>query len=566
MVIVGMMISAITSMIVIINPYMSKILVDDVIKGGKRDWLIPVLLIMCGVVLTRTVLRYLMINLLEWSSQHMIVNIRKALFENLQYQEMRFFDRNRTGDIITRVTGDLDYLRHTVAWITYMLTDAVVTFLSAVIFLFYVSVPLTLSLLAVLPFLILVSIFYSKKVRPLYRDIRFRLSQVNVAAQENIAGNRVVKAFAREEYEKKKFLEKSEEFRQAHLKAAYAWQKIVPVIEFFAQLLTFITLLVGGFLVIQGDITLGELTLFTGLTWALAMPMRNISGLLNDLQRFFAAADKVIEVYYAKPTIVDRHDAVSLEGRMKGKIEFKNVSFKYTDEKVLNNISFTAQPGQTIAIMGPTGCGKTTLVNLISRFYDATEGKILLDDVDVRMRKLSDIRKSIGVATQDVFLFSDTVDGNISFGDPDMPQEQTYYYASAACADGFIRKMEEGYDTIIGERGVGLSGGQRQRVALARAMAVKPPILILDDTTSAVDMETEKEIQKNIRELPFDCTKIIIAQRISSVRHADCIYILENGSIQAGTHDQLARTNKYYREVCELQDVANLPEFEGGEL
>ena len=293
--------------------------------------------------------------------------------------------------------------------------------------------------------------------------------------------------------------------------------------------------------------------------------MRNISGILNDLQRFFASADKVIELYYSRPLIADRPDAQDMTERPKGKIEFNHVTFKHGNTTVLNDASFTILPGQTVAIMGPTGCGKTTIANLISRFYDVDAGEVLVDDKNVQMWKLSDLRSSVGIATQDVFLFSDTVDGNISFGNPEMSEEKVVYYADAADADGFIRHMEQGYDTIVGERGVGLSGGQRQRIALARALAVEPPVVILDDTTSAVDMETEKKIQENLRNLPFPCTKIIIAQRISSVKDADQIFILENGKIDIGTHKTLSATNAYYRDVCELQDVHGLPPFTGPE-
>lgn len=565
MVIAGILISAITSMVVIVNPYLSKILVDDVIKGSHRDWLIPILIIMFSVVVIKTAVRYVMINFLEWSSQGMLINLRKKMFDNLQHQDMRFYDRNRTGDIITRVTGDLDAVRHLIAWITYMTTDSVVTLLSAVIFLLTVNAKLTLALLAVVPFFGVTSYLYSKKVRTLYRDIRNRLSDLNTTAQENIAGNRVVKAFAREEYEKEKFFKQSEEYRDVNLTAAMNWNKIVPIINFLSEMLTFITLLFGGYLVIKGEMTLGQLTQFTGLTWALTAPLQNVSGLLNDVQRFLASIDKVIELYYAQPMIVDRHDAIEPTERIKGKIEFRNVSFGYGNTKVLDDISFTVEPEQTVAIMGPTGSGKTTLISLISRFYDPAEGEILMDDVNIKQRTLSSIRRAVGVATQDVFLFSDTIDGNISFANPDMSDEQMKECAKSACADGFILRTIDGYDTIVGERGVGLSGGQKQRIALARALASQPPILILDDTTSAVDMETEAIIQQNLKELPYSCTKIIIAQRISSVRTADKIMILQDGKIDVGTHETLAATNRYYRDVCELQDVENLPEFVGGE-
>lgn len=563
MLVLGLILSAFTSAIVIVNPYLTKVLVDDVVMGKKTEKLIPVLIIAGAVVLLKTSIHMLKIVFMEKSSQHMLYNLRTTIFNNIQHQEMRFFDRNRSGDLITRATGDLEYIRHFSAFVTYAIVDMFVTFTAAVVMLMFVSVPLTLALLAAMPLLIISSTVYSKKVKPIYRKIRYSLSQLNIAAQENISGNRVVKAFAREEYEKEKFDSKSAEFMDINLKAAYAWLKIVPIVEILAQLLTFINLLVGGILVIKGRITIGELTLFTGLTWALANPMKNFAAYLNDVQRFNASVEKVAELCYARPVIVDRNDATDKKERFDGKVEFKNVTFKYRKKVVLDNISFIIEPGQTAAIIGPTGGGKTTIANLIERFYDVNAGAVLVDDIDVRFHKLDNLRKAIAIATQDVFLFSDTIEGNIAFSDVDMAVEDVYSYARLASADGFIRKTQEGYDTIVGERGVGLSGGQKQRIALARAIAAQPPILILDDTTSAVDMETEKEMQNNLKNLPFNCTKIIIAQRISSVRNADLIIVLEDGKVDIGTHEALAATNKYYREVCELQDVEDLPEFTG---
>lgn len=558
--VMGLILSVTTMSMMIIIPKLSQVLVDDVLKGGQTDKMFPVLLAMCGVQLLRTTLRYLMIICLEISSQHMIIRIRNHIFDNLVHQEIRFFDRNRTGDLITRVTGDIEYVRHTCAWIVYQFTDSVSVFVASIAFLATINLGLTLLMLSITPLIAVLSWRYIKRIRPIYAHLREKLSQLNTVAQENIAGYRVVRAFVREDYEIEKFSERSEQFRKANLTASYKWQFFSFVTNIISQSLTVIMILAGGLFIINGTLTYGELTAFSGLTWALSNPMRNFGVILNDLERFFASAEKVIEVYYAKPTIADRHDAVNISGNIKGKIEFKNVSFSYKKGQiVLDNVSFTIEPGETVAIMGPTGSGKTTIVNLLARLYDVDKGEILIDGINIRMYKLSTLRKSIGIAMQDVFLFSDTIDGNIAYGDPDMPEEDVFKYAQMAAADQFIRKMEESYNTIVGERGVGLSGGQRQRISLARALAVKPPILILDDTTSAVDMETEKYIQHQLNNnIDFDCTKIIIAQRISSVKNADKIMILENGKLDIGNHESLMRRNKYYREICELQNVPEL--------
>ena len=565
MLFLGMFLSVARSVSVILNPLLSKELVDVAIANNDHELLVRLVALMCVVVLGRTLLSFCRKALFELSSQKMTTNIRMTMFDNIQRQEMSFFDKVHAGDLITRTNSDVFNVRHFVAYTSFMIIETPILFLSAAISLMFISPVLTISLLVVLPILGLASSLYSKKVAPIYRGIRQNFAQLNIQAQENIDANRVVKAFVAEKREIERFAKASREYKDKNLHAAYAWNKIVPIIEFLAQSLTFITLLVGGLLVINGSITIGELSVFTSLTWALAFPMRSVSSVLNDYQRFKTSAVKIIELCEQSPLIADRPDAVQAEGRLSGKIEFKNVSFSYKadGEKVLDNVSFVAEQGETIAIMGPTGSGKTTFINLISRFYDVIEGQVLIDGVDVRMRRLEDIRKSVAVAAQDVFLFSDTVEGNIAYSDPDMSNDRVHRYAKLAVADEFISDMEDSYDTIIGERGVGISGGQKQRLALARAMAAEAPILILDDTTSAVDMETEKIIQKSLRELPTDCTKIIIAQRISSVKHADKILILEDGKVDIGDHQTLAATNEYYRSICEVQDVKNLPPFVG---
>lgn len=551
----ALILSVVTAGIVIVNPWLSKFLIDDCIQGDKRNFFLPCIFIMCAVTLIQNAIRGIRMVFLEQVSQHMIVNIRKTVYDKIQNQDMSFFDDISPGDIITRTTGDLEYLRHFVAWVTYHFVETIVMFLVSVIMLFFINSTLTLLLLAVLPFLVVTSVIYSKKVRPNYWKIRQQLAKLNGAAQENIDGNRVVKAFVKEEYEIEKFAKKSEEFKKFNLKAAYMWQKIVPLMNFFAESLSIITLIAGGILAIKEQITIGDLALFTSLTWALSMPMKNISALLNDLQRFSTSVEKVIEICDYPRKITNAPDAVDASERLKGKIEFKNVTFRYGKKNIIENASFVINPGETVAIMGPTGSGKTTLINLLLRFYDVSDGEILLDGIDIRKRTLSSVRKAMAVATQEVFLFSDTIDGNIAFSDTSMPEERVTNCAKIACADEFIKHTTDGYETIIGERGVGLSGGQRQRIALARALAAEPSVLILDDTTSAVDIDTEQKIQQGLASLPFDATKIIVAQRVSATKTADKIFILEDRKIVCGTHEELKETNEYYRSICEIQSM-----------
>lgn len=546
----------------IITPMMSQRIVDTFITAdnaaemlaSSTDLLIYMVGAMIGFTLFRTILHYCSIMLYEVTSQALIYRVRKKLYENINLQDATFYDHFRTGDIMTRMSGDIDWVRHSVAWIIKTVLESIVLFTASLIYFFSIDALMAVCLLALTPVIFFVTFFLKKKVRPLYANLREKLSELNTTAEENISGNRVVKAFAREDYEIDRFDKKSREYSAANKKAALAWLDFYPLIEITAQALTVVQVVVGGIFVINGRITAGEFTAFAGLIWTLANPMRNIGTIINDFQRFSASANKIIEVYYGRSKIADREDAVDIEGRIKGDISFKNVSFSYGNTNVLHDINLDIKAGETVAIMGETGSGKTTLTELIARVYDVDSGQVTVDGNDVRMLKLNQLRGGIGVATQDVLLYSDTIDGNIAFGNMDMPESEVIKCAEYADADDFVRKLSEGYETIVGERGVGLSGGQKQRIALARALAVKPSILILDDTTSAVDLETEQHIQNSLRNLDFPCTKIIIAQRISSTKDADKIVVLKDGTISdIGTHEELIKREGYYREVYELQ-------------
>ena len=542
-----------TCVLLLVNPALSRRLIDDVIMAQNPDPLIPILMVMLAVKLGREGLRYLMVMLLETDSQNMIFNLRRRLYEKMQYNDMRFFDNNRTGDLMTRMSADLDWCRHFMSYIDYRIIDAACTFLFAMVYLFTVNWKLTLLLIVITPVLLLISKMLRKRVRPRFVFMREKLAEMNTAAQENIAGNRVVKSFAREDYEKERFEERNQAFMDSHLKINKVWLTFFPMIELLVNAIQLVTVFVGGLFIIRGEITPGELAVFTGLSWAVSNPMRELGTLINDLQRFSTSAAKVIELFYSQPEITDSEEAVHHE-KVSGEIEFRNVGFSMEGKEILKDVSFAVGAGQTVAVMGPTGSGKTTLIHLLARFYDVTEGEVLVDGCDVRNWKLQELRGGIGTATQDVFLFSDTVEGNIAFGNQELSVDEVKDFATRADAAEFIDHLPEGYDTIIGERGVGLSGGQRQRIALARALAVRPGILVMDDTTSAVDSETEQYIQEQLRNLPFDCTKFIIAQRISSMRDADLILVVRDGTVtERGTHRELLEKKGYYWQTYCLQ-------------
>jgi ATP-binding cassette subfamily B protein len=545
-------------------PYFSAQIVDLFLTGDDaaanlaehRDLFYRLIIAMVGFTLLRTAIVYLSCMGYEHVSQKVLYRVRNVLFSKIEHMDMQFYNTYRTGDLMTRVTGDLDAVRHMIAWVIRMIIESFALMGATAVYFLYMDWKLALCLLIIAPCIFVIIRLFRNRVAPMHALLREKLADMNTAAQENIAGNRVVKAFARESYESERFDACNADYAKTNKETAYTWLRYYPAVEICANLLPIVLLLVGGIFLINGELTMGEYVAFSGLTWALSNPMRQLGNIMNEFQRFSAASTKVMELYYSEPAIRDAEDAVDHPERFEGKVEFRNVSFQYDDGilPVLHDISFAIEPGETVAIMGETGCGKTSLIQLIPRFYEPTEGAILVDGIDIRRLKLTQLRKNIGLATQDVLLYSDTIDGNIAYGDSNLPQKEVERFARFSAASEFIDRMPDGYDTIVGERGVGLSGGQKQRISLARALAVKPAILILDDTTSAVDMETEKQIQQSLKELDFPCTKIIIAQRISTTKNADRILVLQDGRIlESGSHEELVQKRGYYYELVKLQ-------------
>lgn len=545
----------IASLLSVVYPIIGGKVIDDVIHQGKMNWLLPLLFIMIGTTVLRTIFRYTYQIMFERVGQNALFQIREDLYKKLQSLDFAFFNNTRVGDIMARMTGDTDAIRHFVSWVVYNILENACLFLFAIIVMMRIDWKLTLVLLIVTPFIAFFTIKMSKYAQPVFYEIRESFSRLNSMVEENISGNRVVKAFAREDYEIEKFKAHNEDFKQRNMDSAAVSKRYLPVLDSLAGILVVITLIYGGFLVIKGQMTLGDLVAFNGFLWMLNGPMRMSGWLINDAQRFIASSFKIRDMLGTETKIPIQAEKAAPE--LKGFVEFQNVSFYFEDDPdtaVLTDITFKASPGETVAILGETGSGKSTLVNLICRFYDPTAGVVLIDGVDARKWHVRELRNHIATVMQDIFLFSDTIEGNIAFGAPDATAEDVRRMARIADADHFIETMPERYDTIVGERGVGLSGGQKQRISLARALLKDPAILILDDTTSAVDMETEVKIQEELNKITHDKTTFIIAHRISSVKDADEILILDHGKIiERGTHESLLAAKGYYYDTYRKQ-------------
>ena len=551
--IVGLILVFITSLLVLINPQISGMIVDEVIEGQHYEKLGILLLIMIGVTLVRSLLRFTFLMCFESSSQGLVYDMREEAYRKLMKEDFNFFNKNRTGDLMSRQTGDMDAVRHMVSHVIYFSFENILVFLMALVMIFSVNVKMALCMLIVLPFTLAVTLSQRRHIKPAFDRVRDCFSSLNAFAQETIAGNRVVKAFAKEDYELEKFDRENDGYRDAQLNAASIWMKYIPMFEVLSQCLTIILMIMGGFMVIDGEMTIGNMVTVNGYLWMLNSPLRQAGWIINDLQRFLTAIEKIYKVYTTEPDIKQPEHVVE-KRKLKGSVTFDHVNYYTNDDTVLKDISFHVEPGQTGGIIGATGSGKSSLINLICRFYDVNQGRVLVDDIDVRNLNLQTLRGNIGIAMQDVFLFSDTIEGNIAYGNPDCTFEQVQAAAKIANADEFIREMPEGYDTIIGERGVGLSGGQKQRISLARAILKDPSIIILDDTTSAIDMETESMIQNELKKISDERTVFIIAHRISSIIHADQILVLDNGRlVERGTHEQLLAKKGYYSTVFHHQ-------------
>ena len=549
----GLVLVTVISVLAIAKPIVSGSIVDDVITDGQYELLPRLIALLILITVLRGVLRFWSQVIFETCSQDVLYSMRDTVYRKLLQQDFNFYNKKRTGDLLSRQTGDMDAIRHFIAFVIYQVYENVFLFFFALIMVFTVSPKLALCMCIVLPFALLVTLSQTKNGRPRFQKIREQFSSLNTFVQENISGNRVVKAFSKEDYEIGKFNKENDGYRDAELAAAEIWTKYVPQFEFLSNMLTIILMLVGSIMVINQSMTLGNYVTINGYLWMLMNPLRQIGWRINDIQRFTTSVEKIYTTYSEEPNVKFPAKAIPCE-RLNGDIEFKNVSYSADDEDIIHQINFRVKSGQTVGILGSSGSGKSTIMNLLCRFYDVTDGEVLVDGKNVKDLDLYNLRQNIGMAMQDVFLFSDTIEGNIAYSNPDCSFEAVEKAAIMADADSFIRQMPDGYDTIVGERGVGLSGGQKQRISLARALLKEPSILILDDTTSAVDMETESYIQQQLNAIDHKCTIFVVAYRISSIKDSDLILVLNNGRIvEQGTHQELLQNNGYYATVFRHQ-------------
>jgi ATP-binding cassette, subfamily B, multidrug efflux pump len=531
--------------------------IDAGIAPRRSSVILLAVLGLAGAALLRGLFTFLQGYLAERASQGVAYDLRNDLFAKIERLGFSYYDRVETGQLVTRLTSDVEQIRSFAGSGAVQMAAAVVMLVGTTTLLLVIDWQLAVVVLAIVPIILVSLLRFVRRIGPLFRAVQQTLGRLNSVLQEDLAGVRVIRTFAREEYESARYRSVNDELLSKNLETVRTFSNNFPLIFLLANTGTVLIVLFGGLQVMEGRLSIGELVAFNAYLGFLLFPIFTIGFLAGSISRAGASSLRVFEVLDAPLEVHDAPDAVPLPP-ISCRVEFDDVSFRYPgdEREILRGISFEAEPGQTVAILGTTGSGKSTLINLIPRFYDVSGGAVLLDGHDVRDVTLASLRGQIGVVMQSSLLFSGPVRDNIAYGRPGATPAEIESAARAAQAHEFISALPQGYDTLVGERGVGLSGGQRQRVAIARALLIDPRLLILDDSTSAVDAETEAAIQGSLDRLMRDSrrTVFVIAQRISTVRDADLILVLEGGGIGAmGTHEELLRDSELYNEILDSQ-------------
>ncbi|MFB5759173.1 ABC transporter ATP-binding protein [Paenibacillus medicaginis] len=547
---------AIATALGLVYPILLRRLIDDVIVPRNFEDVPMLALTALGVVILKSFMQFLHGFFGGRLGNFLAYRLRNACYEKLQFLSFRYYDTAKTGDLMSRLTGDLEAIRNFIGFGFAQLLNVLLMLFFGAVVMMSINWQLTLITLISMPLLTFVALKFESKIHPTFQDMRQALSSLTTAVQENITGVRTVKSFAREAHEVDKFTVRNEYYKRNQLNAAELWSRYFPVMELLASVSVVLLMGVGGYLVIRQSLTLGELVAFFSLIWYIIGPMWSIGFHINNYTQSKASGERVLELLHQRVDVKDEDGVIKLDpAKVRGHITFENVMFAYGNKMpAVVDINIDAPPGSVIGLLGGTGSGKSTIIQLLMRAYNVNEGSIKLDGMDIRHIKIKDLRSQIASVFQETFLFSSSIRNNISYGMNNVSMEEIIRVSKLAQAHDFISELPDGYDTVVGERGLGLSGGQKQRIAIARALLKNPKILVLDDATSAVDMETEHEIQAGFKEVMKGRTTFIIAHRISSLRHADEILVLEEGRVvQRGTHEELTSTPGVYQDVYQIQ-------------
>ncbi len=553
-VILAILMNIIVAALPSVRPLLSKIAIDDFIVNKDYNGLLWVSVALLGILILQAAVQYLLTYYTEYMGQRIVYDLRVQIFSHVQKLALKYFDKTPVGRTVTRVTNDVDSLSEMFSSGIVQVFSDIFVIVWIFIFMFSMAWDLSLVVLIVMPFLFYATFLFRKKVRETYRDVRLHLARLNSYMQEHVTGMNVVQIFAKENEELKKFSAINKDYRNANIKSVFYYAVFFPVVELLSAITFGLIIWYGGGQVIQSNIQLGVLIAFFQYTEMFWRPVRDLSEKYNILQAAMASSERIFKLLDNKTVIKNSDNPVRLE-KIRGEIEFKNVWFAYNPgEYVLKNVSFKINPGETIAIVGATGAGKTSIINILTRFYEIEKGSITLDGVDIREIEKSDLRRYIAMVLQDVFLFSGTIKTNISLGNSEISDEQILKSAVTVGADKFISQLPNGYNEEVKEKGATLSVGQRQLISFARALAYNPQILILDEATSSVDTETEILIQNAIQKLLVGRTSIVIAHRLSTIQNSNKILVMHKGELkEIGTHQELLSKKGIYYKLYQLQ-------------